>query len=1825
MANPVKGITLQHVAQIWDKLSSVAPNDTDKVAACVFMAGQALFLKESGFTPLAMKTALAADERRETIMSDYADKKKIAGDVAFLEAAAVDTVQALQEFDYSTAFEQSGSEYRPSDQQWSFTGVHKLLPDIKATYPAYSFSGFSLKTRKHFTSLWDTTCTRILREFFVQLDAHNSCFAGNFQEFDRSGDNLFKLLRALVHALQRGIVRYHIAAFHDYDAFINSLKPDASNFMELHPRLKEQARAMPDINFKAMDYLVDQLHRKFDSFIPALAAMSKTDNSFATASNHIMEYLAGKPHSTKQAHAARTQPPPGCSLNAAGKVVCSYCKISSNGDHSWTTCRKRLADQQQGHGKQGQGSNKQQGAASNKQTQGGTAKSQQQALRSSASSQGRRAHFTAAEDADSEDQPPAEFPPPPTGYSYLLVPNHSYQAAAQGPPSAAYAALGSAPVAAAPGANPWLQQGQIRPNYSCAPKQMAYAHAASPGTRILDSGASVTTVGSNTHMEHVRPSNIRLHTTSGFTHNTLEGTCTLVFPDHHGRPVTLKLSALSSPDIEPGIVLISYHQLLKLGYRIFLTEDTGQIITPAQHVIILTVQDGVWHFPRYHSTRPCSLHEVPAEVANMVLGRGSWNNPPPALFRSAAPSSPAPSEKQPSVEQALPSPFEDDEVSLLGSSRSASPELFSSDLRDSSNESPDLQVDSERPATPLPAAAPANDVDATVTRPPHITTPSLPSPTPVATAAPSQSTPATPEVRTKRGRPATGWALTTEQAMRICQQHHEANHHVGGRKVLQRILYAAIPDKEYRPSTRHIQQFVCGPCAMAKSRAPAETKTHPSSPSPSGFLPGEFLYVDGSGAYNFNTVGHSTQHFIITCDASHAKLAIPTADKKPSTLISHLKTIQSHWGVKIKKIRTDQEFARSKEVRAWALDNDTAIEATPPYVHQANGKAERAHGILQDLARTQKLHAGANNLLWPESIRYAAKVCNLKQTTADSQLRSPLQICDNIPFQHSTLEHPPWGCAMFEHLGQRTDRSTAAAARARHGVFVGIEDNSRAYRMYDINSNKIITVGYANFDINKFPLKDIMLAGQPYLPTATVDPDSWLGAAHLSMDDATDHQLAEFACGSQLVIEVPKSFFPKHRGSWRMQCHRPDISDKVVSVVCLFDYFHGDKNRLPKDMQDYASKPKDSVFRVSPPVVGQDYSLRHALRLTYPNCKILSEMAAASTRSKGIYPSHPAVSVAQAAVSNISLFYQYEQAKLRPSSLGAFTARAADTMCLPPLQQAAKAPGVVPAKGAIGFTPKSRRQAQRHPSWPLWKQAEDAEINGLRQKGVFQRVRRDQLPAGTKVLQYQWVFADKESGPKMRYCARGDQEDPYPSPEETYSSTPAAPLVRAVFSHAAQHGRDLTKADITQAFTQADAFPPDVHIYIEPAEGHEEPGYVWRLLRPLYGLARAPAAWSATLRTFLLEDGWQPVDEGEDTMYTCTVPIQPVNEGDDIMILVFHVDDILLSSHPSCRAYATAFKARLLKRFNGRDEGPVSRYIGMDVHRIQDRIYLTQTPLVEELVDSMGLSDCNPVLTPMQPGTKLLASDRPAIPSIARTKHYQHIVGVLQFLTTWTRPDIGYATHELSKHQCNPGELHMDAAKTCVRYLAGTSNYGLVYRHVSENADRLYGFADSDWAGDTETRKSLSAHVFMQNGGPVLWHCKQQQGVATSTSEAEFVSASTAGKGAEWLRRILAGMGIKQRGPTPIYEDNKGCRLMSENPVQKSRTRHIDVSQHKVRDLVRNNVVRLLDCPTGDMVADTLTKALPAPDFRKHRDTILGYMPHTAPALPSTIAPWKAY
>jgi hypothetical protein len=188
----------------------------------------------------------------------------------------------------------------------------------------------------------------------------------------------------------------------------------------------------------------------------------------------------------------------------------------------------------------------------------------------------------------------------------------------------------------------------------------------------------------------------------------------------------------------------------------------------------------------------------------------------------------------------------------------------------------------------------------------------------------------------------------------------------------------------------------------------------------------------------------------------------------------------------------------------------------------------------------------------------------------------------------------------------------------------------------------------------------------------------------------------------------------------------------------------------------------------------------------------------------------------------------------------------------------------------------------------------------------------------------------------------------------------------------------------------------------------------------------------------------------------------------------------------------------------------------------------------------------------------------------------------------------------------NPGVKHWLAAKRVLRYLKGTSSLGLTYTRGLSNPNRLIAYADADWATCPETRRSISGYCTIMNGAAVAWKSKKQGAVAISSSEAEFVAASRAADEIVWERRVLASLHLPQREPTPLYEDNRACRLMSQNPVNRERSKHIDYRVHALRDRVAAGEVILIDCASRDMVADPLTKNLPAEAYLRHRDTQLG-------------------
>ena len=229
---------------------------------------------------------------------------------------------------------------------------------------------------------------------------------------------------------------------------------------------------------------------------------------------------------------------------------------------------------------------------------------------------------------------------------------------------------------------------------------------------------------------------------------------------------------------------------------------------------------------------------------------------------------------------------------------------------------------------------------------------------------------------------------------------------------------------------------------------------------------------------------------------------------------------------------------------------------------------------------------------------------------------------------------------------------------------------------------------------------------------------------------------------------------------------------------------------------------------------------------------------------------------------------------------------------------------------------------------------------------------------------------------------------------------------------------------------------------------------------------------------------------------------------------------------------------------------------------------------------------------PMDPNIRYSKNQCPqTLEQAAEMRHipYREAVGSLLYLAVATRPDIAFPIGILSQYVDNPGRIHWEGVKHVFRYLAGTRDWVLIY---GTKVKGLEGFTDADGATQ-EHRHAITGYAFLIDGGAVSWSSKKQEIVTLSTAESEYVAATHAAKEAIWLRRFIGEVFQPLTNPIPLYSDSQAAIALTRDGSYHARTKHIDIRYHFIRFVVNNGTINLIYCPTDDMVADTLTKALP--------------------------------
>ena len=207
------------------------------------------------------------------------------------------------------------------------------------------------------------------------------------------------------------------------------------------------------------------------------------------------------------------------------------------------------------------------------------------------------------------------------------------------------------------------------------------------------------------------------------------------------------------------------------------------------------------------------------------------------------------------------------------------------------------------------------------------------------------------------------------------------------------------------------------------------------------------------------------------------------------------------------------------------------------------------------------------------------------------------------------------------------------------------------------------------------------------------------------------------------------------------------------------------------------------------------------------------------------------------------------------------------------------------------------------------------------------------------------------------------------------------------------------------------------------------------------------------------------------------------------------------------------------------------------------------------------------------------------------TLPYKSLLGVLMYIANQTRPDITYAVHRLAKYGNNPGMPHWEALVTVARYVVSTQDMALVFDGFESKLD-LVGYSDADWAGDEDVRKSTTGIVIKLGNATVSWSSKQQNCVALSSAEAEYLALGELTKEVVWIRKVLCDCGIKQSLSTTIYSDNQAAIALAEKDAPNKRTKHIDVKFRYIYDQIQNGNIEVNYKGTKEMIADALTKAV---------------------------------
>jgi hypothetical protein len=510
-----------------------------------------------------------------------------------------------------------------------------------------------------------------------------------------------------------------------------------------------------------------------------------------------------------------------------------------------------------------------------------------------------------------------------------------------------------------------------------------------------------------------------------------------------------------------------------------------------------------------------------------------------------------------------------------------------------------------------------------------------------------------------------------------------------------------------------------------------------------------------------------------------------------------------------------------------------------------------------------------------------------------------------------------------------------------------------------------------------------------------------------------------------------------------------------------------------------------------------------------------------------------------------------------------------------------------------------------------WLASAMKEIEDLESNGTWRIVPISD--ATSKIIPTMWVFRRKRTPDgaikkfKGRFTVRGDLQEKTADDEDSYAPVAQWSSIRVMLVMSLILGWSTCSIDFANAFVQAYLKKP---IWIHLPRGfmssttNDGDKTCLRLIKSLYGVSIAPKAWYEHVCKALFAIGFVQSSFDNCVFYRPGI------------MLAQWVDDF-------CCVYETqSHMDQFVKdlRDHGLNltvEGTLAEFLGIKLERHENNSFkLTQRGLIEKVLKAAEMSDCNPNSTPAS--TTPLSLDPDGLPFNEKWQ-YSSIVGMLIYLATNTRMDIGFAVSQVARFTHAPKQSHGTAVKMILRYLKGTIDEGTILTPTKELTLDLY--CDGDFAGlyrhdpptEPSSAKSRIGYVILLSGCPVIWKSQLLQCVALSTTEVEYAALSISLRTFIPIKYILEEMVTKLKTfndqviVSRVYEDNSACFLLATIQRLTSRTRYYHAQYHWFWEHYRNGLFTIERKSTTEMLADGFTKGLPKHPFVNHRKQLQGW------------------